>query len=180
MVGFNMANPSAAEFAIPKASAAGMGVIGMFAVRGLLGQSEEMTRIAREAGIGSLSELAYRYCRHQAGKRQTKSDGHSRQHADYLWAISRESKPGDARGNDRPAAHQHMKPGCRAKQRERQIPTVDDQRCETAENQGVRKALCLHATDDPFARHVQSMAENDKQAGAQNAGERKRDDSRTQ
>ena len=26
-----------------------------------------MTRIAREAGIGSLSELAYRYCRHQAG-----------------------------------------------------------------------------------------------------------------
>ena len=26
-----------------------------------------MTRIAREAGIGSLSELAYRYCRHQPG-----------------------------------------------------------------------------------------------------------------
>ena len=40
MVGFNMANPSAAEFVIPKANAAGMGVIGMFAVRGLLGSRQ--------------------------------------------------------------------------------------------------------------------------------------------
>jgi L-galactose dehydrogenase len=67
MVGFNIANPSAAEFVIPEANAAGMGVIGMFAVRGLLGRADEMTRIGREAGIGSLSEFAYRYCRHQLG-----------------------------------------------------------------------------------------------------------------
>src|SRR3954447_21635532 len=67
MVGFNMANPSAAEFVIPKANAAGMGVIGMFAMRGLLGRADEVTRIAQEAGMGSLSELAYRYCRHHPG-----------------------------------------------------------------------------------------------------------------
>jgi L-galactose dehydrogenase len=67
MVGFNARNASAAEFVIPKANAAGMGVIGMFAVRGLTGHADHMTRIAREAGIGSLAELAYRYCRHQPG-----------------------------------------------------------------------------------------------------------------
>src|SRR3954452_24559745 len=67
MVGFNVRNASAADFVIPRANAARMGVIGMFAVRGLLGQADEMTRIAQEAGIGSLSELAYRYVRHQAG-----------------------------------------------------------------------------------------------------------------
>jgi L-galactose dehydrogenase len=67
MVGFNVANSTAAEFVIPKANAAGTGVIGMFAVRGLLSHADETTRIAREAGIGSLSELAYRYCRGQAG-----------------------------------------------------------------------------------------------------------------
>jgi L-galactose dehydrogenase len=66
MVGFNVANPSAADFVIPEANAAGMGVIGMFAVRGLLGHSDEMSRVAREAGI-SLSELAYRYCRNRPG-----------------------------------------------------------------------------------------------------------------
>jgi aryl-alcohol dehydrogenase-like predicted oxidoreductase len=42
-------------------------VIGMFAVRGLTGHADHMTRIAREAGIGGLAELAYRYCRHQPG-----------------------------------------------------------------------------------------------------------------
>jgi L-galactose dehydrogenase len=67
MVGFNVRNPSAAEFVIPEANAEAMGVIGMFAVRGLLGHADKMGRIAREAGIGSLSELAYRYCRHQPG-----------------------------------------------------------------------------------------------------------------
>ena len=67
MVGFNVRNPSAAEIVIPKANAAGMGVIGMFALRRLAGQADEMTRIAQEAGIGGLSDLAYRYCRQQAG-----------------------------------------------------------------------------------------------------------------
>jgi L-galactose dehydrogenase len=67
MVGFNIRNPSAAEFVIPQANAAGMGVIGMFAVRGLLDRADELKPVLDEAGIGSLSELAYRYCRHQAG-----------------------------------------------------------------------------------------------------------------
>jgi L-galactose dehydrogenase len=67
MVGFNMANPSAGKFVIPKANAAGVGVIGMFAVRGLLGRADEMMRIAADAGIGNLSDLAYRYCRHPPG-----------------------------------------------------------------------------------------------------------------
>jgi L-galactose dehydrogenase len=67
MVGFNVRNPSAAEFLIPKANAAGIGVIGMFALRGLAGHADELTRIAQQAGIGSLSQLAYRYGRHQVG-----------------------------------------------------------------------------------------------------------------
>ena len=67
MVGFNIGNPSAAEFVIPQANAVGMGVIGMFAVRGLLDRAGEMKPVLDEAGIENLSELAYRYCRHQAG-----------------------------------------------------------------------------------------------------------------
>ena len=66
MTGFNPANPSAAEVVIPAATKAGTGVIGMFALRGLLGSSE-LRRIADDAGASSLSDLAYRYARHQAG-----------------------------------------------------------------------------------------------------------------
>lgn len=67
MVGFNVRNPSAAEFVIPTADATGLGVIGMFALRGMLSHADEMTRIAHAGGIGSLSDLAYRYRRHQRG-----------------------------------------------------------------------------------------------------------------
>ena len=68
MVGFNISNSSAAEFVLPTAKKAGVGVVGMFALRELIdtaGGPDELSRVAEEAGI-SLSELAYRYCRHQA------------------------------------------------------------------------------------------------------------------
>jgi aryl-alcohol dehydrogenase-like predicted oxidoreductase len=67
MVGFNMRNSSAAEFVLPNASKAGTGVVGMFALRQLLDTGADgLRQIARGAGM-SLSDLAYRYCRHQAG-----------------------------------------------------------------------------------------------------------------
>ena len=70
MVGFNLRNRSAAETVIPAASAAGTGVIGMFALRGLVAApalAERLAALAGEAGIGSLADLAYRFCRHQPG-----------------------------------------------------------------------------------------------------------------
>ena len=78
MVGFNVRNPSAAEFVLPAADEAGIGVIGMFAMRGLLSpaaagkpsaspRADEMNQILKEAGITSLAELAHRFCRHQPG-----------------------------------------------------------------------------------------------------------------
>jgi aryl-alcohol dehydrogenase-like predicted oxidoreductase len=42
-------------------------VIGMFAVRGLLRDADALKPLVEEAGISSLSELAYRYARHQCG-----------------------------------------------------------------------------------------------------------------
>jgi L-galactose dehydrogenase len=67
MVGFNISNSSAAQFVLPTAKKVGMGVVGMFALRQLIDTTDahELSRVAEEAGI-SLSELAYRYCRHQA------------------------------------------------------------------------------------------------------------------
>jgi L-galactose dehydrogenase len=67
MVGFNISNSSAAESVLPTAKKAGVGVVGMFALRQLIDTADahELSRVAEEAGI-SLSELAYRYCRHQA------------------------------------------------------------------------------------------------------------------
>lgn len=68
MVGFNFRNSSAADAVLPGASARGIGVIGMFAARKLLGQSAgELEEIAAEAGAAGVPELAYRYCRHQRG-----------------------------------------------------------------------------------------------------------------
>ena len=68
MVGFNVRNSGAAEFVLPSASKAGMGVVGMFALRQLIGADGPagLSRVAEEAGL-SLSELASRYCRHQPG-----------------------------------------------------------------------------------------------------------------
>jgi aryl-alcohol dehydrogenase-like predicted oxidoreductase len=67
MTGFNIRNPSAEKFVIPKANEAGIGVIGMFAVRGLLEHAGQLGLLMGAAGIGSLSEFAYRYVRHQPG-----------------------------------------------------------------------------------------------------------------
>jgi L-galactose dehydrogenase len=66
MVGLNFRNRSAADVIFPAASAAGIGVIGMFAAR-RLGKSGALDDIAAEAGAAGVQELAYRYCRHQAG-----------------------------------------------------------------------------------------------------------------
>jgi len=62
MVGFNSGNPSAADTILPAARRAGVGTIGMFALRGLLDSpgAEGMDRTA-------LSDLAYRFSRHQPG-----------------------------------------------------------------------------------------------------------------
>jgi aryl-alcohol dehydrogenase-like predicted oxidoreductase len=71
MVGFNPANPSAAEALLPAAAGAGIGAIGMFALRGLAARgrdlADRLTTLLGEAGIPSLADLAYRYCRHQPG-----------------------------------------------------------------------------------------------------------------
>jgi L-galactose dehydrogenase len=68
MVGFNLRNRSAADFVLPAAAKAGIGVIGMFAVRAL-GQEpdKELNDIIADASAAALPELAYRYCRHQRG-----------------------------------------------------------------------------------------------------------------
>ena len=68
MVGFNVENPSAAEIVLPQAAQKGIAAIGMFALRGPLNSAiaDDVRRIADETGIG-LSELAYRFARHQPG-----------------------------------------------------------------------------------------------------------------
>jgi aryl-alcohol dehydrogenase-like predicted oxidoreductase len=69
MVGFNIRDPGAAKDILPAADNAGAGVIGMFAMRGLLDgpATDDLVSLAREAGVSGLAELAYRYCRHQPG-----------------------------------------------------------------------------------------------------------------
>ena len=69
MVGFNASNPSAANSVLPEAKDAGLGTIGMFALRGLSGwsASEGVRELLRDAGITSLADFAYRYSRHQPG-----------------------------------------------------------------------------------------------------------------
>ena len=66
MVGFNASNPSASQVVLPQADQAGTGIIGMFALRGLL-EGSGPDDLLDEAGISSLSELAFRYARHQGG-----------------------------------------------------------------------------------------------------------------
>lgn len=77
MVGFNLNNRSAAETVLPGAAKAGVGVLGMFVVRGLSLQARwdktarvlgnRLAELTSDAGIASLAELAFRYCRHQPG-----------------------------------------------------------------------------------------------------------------
>jgi L-galactose dehydrogenase len=71
MVGFNPINRSAADMIFPAARKEGKGVIGMFAARGLQRLSaSEISRLngdLKDAGVGSLPALAYRYCRYEPG-----------------------------------------------------------------------------------------------------------------
>jgi L-galactose dehydrogenase len=72
MVGFSLQNSSAARVLIPRAKDKGVSVIGMFALRGLLKTQDgeegiALAELLEEAGAADLSELAYRYCRHQDG-----------------------------------------------------------------------------------------------------------------
>ncbi|HSR00615.1 MAG TPA: aldo/keto reductase [Sphingomicrobium sp.] len=77
MIGFNLANRSAAKAILPAATEAGMGTIGMFVLRGLSAPTyrdgtvqalpDRLAALLGEAGIGRLAGLAYRYCRHQQG-----------------------------------------------------------------------------------------------------------------
>ena len=77
MVGFNLKNRSAAPAVLPAAAEARLGVIGMFALRGLSmptggagadpALADRLAALLGEAGIANLAELAYRYCRHQPG-----------------------------------------------------------------------------------------------------------------
>jgi L-galactose dehydrogenase len=67
MLGFNALNSSAAATVLPAAEKAGTGTIGMFVLRGMLNGSAQTTEILEEAGASSLSELAFRYARHQDG-----------------------------------------------------------------------------------------------------------------
>jgi aryl-alcohol dehydrogenase-like predicted oxidoreductase len=69
MVGFNLRNRSAARSLLPSADEADIGVIAMFVIRGLQGceADKELREIMAAARATNLSELAYRYCRHQRG-----------------------------------------------------------------------------------------------------------------
>lgn len=71
MVGLSPRNSSGAETVLPAAAKAGVGVFGMFVLRDLLGpsaqaSSDDLGRLLAETGM-TLSELAFRYCRHQPG-----------------------------------------------------------------------------------------------------------------
>lgn len=69
MLGFNAAARQAADAVLPAAEKGGVGVIAMFALRGLLGSAERASRLndlLNEEQI-SLPDLAYRYCRHSQG-----------------------------------------------------------------------------------------------------------------
>lgn len=71
MVAFNPVNSSAAELVLPAAARADVGVIGMYVLRDLLAHSaadrKRTNRLLELTGAASLSDLAYRYCRHQPG-----------------------------------------------------------------------------------------------------------------
>ena len=69
MVGLHAGRSNAADVVLQRARAADLGVIGMFALRSLVGSgshAHELRRICEEESI-PLPELAYRFCRHHAG-----------------------------------------------------------------------------------------------------------------
>jgi len=91
MLGYNFVNPSAARHVLPEAEARNLGTMAMYAVRGALSNSDSLGRLIERlaaqgevdltvpfakdaAGLlladgvaGSLTEAAYRFCRHSKG-----------------------------------------------------------------------------------------------------------------
>lgn len=91
MVGYNLLNPSAARTVLPECARRGIGTLCMFAVRRALSRPERLVEVVgelvaaghlaadgldaadplgflREPGVaGSVTEAAYRYCRHTPG-----------------------------------------------------------------------------------------------------------------
>ena len=69
MTGLNFANPSAAEWVIPSAARQNLGVIGMFALRGVRNHAidAKLTELMMAAGVATVSELAYRWAHQQPG-----------------------------------------------------------------------------------------------------------------
>lgn len=67
MAGFNFINPSATTTVFLPAHRAGLGVVGMFALRGVhaFAATKPVLELVEEAGAGSLADVAYRYARHQ-------------------------------------------------------------------------------------------------------------------
>lgn len=69
MAGFNFVNPTAAETIFPPARRADLGIVGMFAFRGVhaAAPTKPVLELIEEAGATGLADLAYRYARHQTG-----------------------------------------------------------------------------------------------------------------
>lgn len=69
MAGCNLMNSSAVRSVLPLAERAKLGVLGMFALRGLQHPrfQARLSEVAREVGVRSIPELAHRYARHQRG-----------------------------------------------------------------------------------------------------------------
>ena len=118
MLGLNVINPSARRALLPKAIERGIGAMCMYAVRGALARPDSFqaaidklvaageidrddllgidpVKLLREAsGDGSLTEPAYRYCRHTPGIHVVLFGTGDRQHLeDNIRAINRPALP---------------------------------------------------------------------------------------
>lgn len=99
MTGCNFVNSSAVRSVLPLADQAKLGVVGMFALRGLQqpGFRATLSEVAREVGASGIAELAYRYARYQRGMHAvltgTGDANHLRQNVN---SISRPALPAEA------------------------------------------------------------------------------------
>ena len=69
MAGFNFINPTAARTVFEPGRRGGLGLVGMFALRGVnaFAGTKAMIELLEEAQASSLADLAYRYARHHSG-----------------------------------------------------------------------------------------------------------------
>jgi aryl-alcohol dehydrogenase-like predicted oxidoreductase len=119
MVGYNLLNPSAASSVLPLAIKNDVGVLCMFAVRHALWNREQLEKdialilatgqggeglnknsldfLSEEGIAGSLTEAAYRYCRHTPGITVTLTGTGSREHlTDNLKSLDIPALPASA------------------------------------------------------------------------------------